>query len=59
MLWFRYISELSSGAVHGTDVVALLGDALMLQIARRPSTQDEKRFSAYFRKYIANFIKFG
>ncbi|XP_026319419.1 carboxylesterase 1C [Hyposmocoma kahamanoa] len=48
-----------TGAVHGTDLVALLGDALMLQIARRPTTQEEKRFSTNFRKYIANFIKFG
>ncbi|XP_047985334.1 pyrethroid hydrolase Ces2a isoform X1 [Leguminivora glycinivorella] len=48
-----------TGAVHGTDLVALLGDALMLQIARRPATRDERRISSMFQKYITNFVKFG
>ncbi|CAD0194781.1 unnamed protein product [Chrysodeixis includens] len=48
-----------SGAAHGTDLVSLLGDALMLQVARRPSTVDEKRVSLLFRRYVTNFIKFG
>ncbi|CAG4978850.1 unnamed protein product [Parnassius apollo] len=48
-----------SGAVHGADLIALLGDALMLQIARRPASDSEKRISSLFRKYIANFVKFG
>ncbi|XP_013177364.1 PREDICTED: carboxylesterase 1C isoform X1 [Papilio xuthus] len=48
-----------TGAVHGADLIALLGDALMLQIARRPATDSEKRISSIFRKYIANFVRFG
>ncbi|CAK1602006.1 unnamed protein product [Parnassius mnemosyne] len=48
-----------SGAVHGADLIALLGDALMLQIARRPASDSEKRISSLFRKHIANFVKFG
>ncbi|XP_028156079.1 carboxylesterase 4A [Ostrinia furnacalis] len=48
-----------TGAVHGTDLIALLGDAFMLQIARRPATQEQKRISVKFRQYIVNFIKFG
>ncbi|KAM3967917.1 carboxylesterase 4A [Aphomia sociella] len=48
-----------TGAIHGTDLIALLGDALMLQVARRRSTPDEKQISSLFRQYITNFIKFG
>ncbi|KAL0901557.1 hypothetical protein ABMA27_006782 [Loxostege sticticalis] len=48
-----------SGAVHGADLIALLGDAFMLQIARRPSTQNQKRISVLFRQYIVNFVKNG
>ncbi|CAH2050372.1 unnamed protein product, partial [Iphiclides podalirius] len=48
-----------SGATHGADLIALLGDALMLQIARRTASDSEKRISAVFRKYIANFVKYG
>ncbi|XP_068626616.1 carboxylesterase 1C-like [Battus philenor] len=48
-----------TGAVHGADLIALLGDALMLQIARRPATETEKRNTVLFRKCIANFVKFG
>ncbi|XP_013135083.1 PREDICTED: carboxylesterase 1C isoform X2 [Papilio polytes] len=48
-----------TGAVHGADLIALLGDALMLQIARRPATDSEKRISSVFRKYITNFVRFG
>ncbi|XP_072943817.1 acetylcholinesterase-like [Epargyreus clarus] len=48
-----------TGAVHGSDLIALLGDALMLQVARRPASKGEKRISSIFRKYFVNFIKFG
>ncbi|KAI5640549.1 carboxylesterase family domain-containing protein [Phthorimaea operculella] len=48
-----------SGAVHGTDLVALMGDTLMLQVARRRANSDEKRISLMMQKYIANFIKYG
>ncbi|XP_049878324.1 carboxylesterase 1C [Pectinophora gossypiella] len=48
-----------TGAVHGTDLVALLGDAFMLQVTRRHANPDEKRVSALFRRYIANFVKYG
>ncbi|CAG9796630.1 unnamed protein product [Diatraea saccharalis] len=48
-----------TGAVHGVDLIALLGDALMLQVARQPSDQDQKRITSLFRQYIINFIKFG
>nr|WGO51732.1 putative antennal esterase CXE37 [Ectropis grisescens] len=48
-----------SGAVHGSDLLSLLGDALVLQIARRPPGIDQKRFSAVFRRYIVNFVKYG
>ncbi|XP_050666447.1 acetylcholinesterase-like [Leptidea sinapis] len=48
-----------TGAVHGTDLIALIGDALMLQVARRPATSDEKRMTKYFRRFVVNFIKFG
>ncbi|XP_021188868.3 carboxylesterase 1C [Helicoverpa armigera] len=48
-----------TGAVHGSDLVSLLGDALMLQAARRPATKDEKRMSSILRQYVVNFIKNG
>lgn len=48
-----------TGAVHGSDLLSLLGDALVLQVARRPATVDEKSFSAIFRRYIVNFVKYG
>ncbi|XP_052759019.1 carboxylesterase 4A [Galleria mellonella] len=48
-----------TGAIHGTDLIALLGDALMLQIGRRRSTPNEKLVSSIFRQYIGNFIKYG
>lgn len=48
-----------TGAVHGADLIALLGDPLMLQVARRPMAQNEKDISNTFRKYITNFVKFG
>ncbi|KAG6440565.1 hypothetical protein O3G_MSEX001330 [Manduca sexta] len=48
-----------SGAVHGTDLVSLLGNALMLQVARRAATNDEKRLTSQFRQYIINFAKYG
>uniref|UniRef100_A0A2H1W623 SFRICE_006852 n=1 Tax=Spodoptera frugiperda TaxID=7108 RepID=A0A2H1W623_SPOFR len=48
-----------TGAVHGSDLVSLLGDALMLQVARRPSTKEEKRVSFLLRRHLINFIQFG
>ncbi|KAJ8736387.1 hypothetical protein PYW08_007043 [Mythimna loreyi] len=48
-----------TGAVHGSDLVSLLGDALMLQVARRPATQEEKLVSFLLRRHLVNFIKFG
>ncbi|CAB3240598.1 unnamed protein product [Arctia plantaginis] len=48
-----------TGAVHGSDLVTLLGDAMMLQVARRPATAEEIRISSQFRNHIVNFIKFG
>ncbi|KAJ0182542.1 hypothetical protein K1T71_001911 [Dendrolimus kikuchii] len=48
-----------TGAVHGSDLVSLLGDSLMLQIARRPATVEERRISSQFQQYIINFIKYG
>lgn len=39
--------------------MALLGDALMLQVARRPASRDERIISSVFQKYITNFVKFG
>lgn len=50
---------LAPGATHGADLLALLGNSLMLQVARRPSSQHEKQVSIYFRKYITNFVKYG
>ncbi|XP_022822269.1 carboxylesterase 5A [Spodoptera litura] len=48
-----------TGAVHGSDLVSLLGDALMLQVARRPPTKEEKRVSFLLRRHLINFIQFG
>lgn len=48
-----------TGAVHGAELIALLGDSLMLQVARRPMSQNEKEMSNVFRKYLTNFVKFG
>ncbi|XP_013191167.1 acetylcholinesterase [Amyelois transitella] len=48
-----------TGAVHGSDLLALLGDTLMLQIARRPATTEEKQISALFQQYITQFVKYG
>ncbi|RVE40991.1 hypothetical protein evm_014359 [Chilo suppressalis] len=48
-----------TGAVHGVDLIALLGDALMLQVARQSSSQDQKQITSLFRQFIINFIKFG
>lgn len=48
-----------TGAVHGSDLVSLLGDSMMLQVARRPPTANEKRVSSLLRKHVVNFIKFG
>lgn len=53
------ISKKITGAVHGADLIALLGDALMLQVARRHATQEEKRISSLFQQHIVKFIKFG
>ncbi|XP_041975021.1 acetylcholinesterase isoform X2 [Aricia agestis] len=46
-------------AVHGTDLLALLGDPLMLQVARRRIAQNEKAISNLYREYIISFIKYG
>ncbi|CAG4964936.1 unnamed protein product [Colias eurytheme] len=48
-----------TGAMRGTDLIALLGDAMMLQVARRPASNDEKYISSNYRRYIINFVKFG
>ncbi|XP_039755632.1 acetylcholinesterase-like [Pararge aegeria] len=48
-----------TGATHGAEIMTLLGNALMLQIARRTATQSEKKLSMQFRNYIINFVKFG
>ncbi|CAH2102562.1 unnamed protein product [Euphydryas editha] len=48
-----------TGAMHGSELIALFGDPLMLQIARRPMSQSEKEISIKFRKYIKNFVAFG
>ncbi|XP_023939521.1 pyrethroid hydrolase Ces2a [Bicyclus anynana] len=48
-----------TGATHGADILSLLGNSLILQVARRPASQNEKRLSILFRKYITNFVKFG
>ncbi|XP_069360191.1 acetylcholinesterase-like [Maniola hyperantus] len=48
-----------TGATHGAELLALLGNALMLQVARRPSSENEKLLSIQFRKYIINFVRFG
>ncbi|XP_038208093.1 uncharacterized protein LOC119829586 [Zerene cesonia] len=48
-----------TGAMRGTDLIALLGDAMMLQVARRPASNDEKHISSKYRRYIINFVKFG
>ncbi|XP_045486302.1 pyrethroid hydrolase Ces2a [Pieris rapae] len=48
-----------TGAVNGADIIALLGDAIIHQVARRPPTNDEKQISTFFRYYIMNFVKFG
>lgn len=53
------MGALITGAVHGSDLVSLLGDAMMLQVARRPATAEEIRISSQFRNHIVNFIKFG
>lgn len=50
---------LFAGAPHGSELIALFGDALMLQIARRPMSQKEKEVSSKFKKYIKNFVAFG
>ncbi|XP_045459010.1 uncharacterized protein LOC123669446 [Melitaea cinxia] len=48
-----------TGAPHGSELIALFGDALMLQIARRPMSPIEKEASIKFKKYIKNFVTFG
>ncbi|XP_053616535.1 acetylcholinesterase [Plodia interpunctella] len=48
-----------TGAIHGSDLLALLGDTLMLQVARRPTTNEEKQISALFQHYIIQFVKYG
>ncbi|XP_050343443.1 carboxylesterase 4A-like isoform X1 [Nymphalis io] len=48
-----------TGATHGAELLAVLGDALMLQIARRPTSQNEKEIFNKFRKYIKNFVTYG
>ncbi|CAH0724848.1 unnamed protein product, partial [Brenthis ino] len=48
-----------TGATHGAELIALLGDSLMLQVARRPASQSEKEISNKFRQYVTNFVKFG
>lgn len=51
--------SLISGATHGTNLVSLLGNPMIMQIARRLATADEKQISSLFRKIIINFIKHG
>ncbi|XP_075972368.1 acetylcholinesterase [Anticarsia gemmatalis] len=48
-----------TGAVHGSDLVCLLGEPMMLQVARRPATTQEKRMTFLLRRHLLNFIKFG
>ncbi|XP_021206187.1 carboxylesterase 1C isoform X1 [Bombyx mori] len=56
-LYGRYMNF--SGATHGTNLVSLLGNPMIMQIARRLATADEKQISSLFRKIIINFIKHG
>ncbi|GBP45734.1 Pyrethroid hydrolase Ces2a [Eumeta japonica] len=48
-----------TGAAHGTDFVALLGEAMLQQLSRRRATPVEQRLSGRLRAYITNFIKYG
>lgn len=58
MKWLT-VRGVFTGAVHGTDLVALLGDAMLLQVCRRPATPVEQHISTVVRRYFVNFIKFG
>lgn len=47
------------GAAHGAELMSFLGEAMLLQVARRLPTAAERQASATLRRYLVNFVQYG